>query len=116
MATVMAGYSQGAQLVHNAASQLSPDNLSGISSIVTFGDPDNGTAIVSGTTMLKNNVLSICHADDEICCMKDGIMIRQSHLNYAQDAGAAAAFVAMKSGLGIGIDMNTNMTTTNSIG
>lgn len=36
---VMSGYSQGAQLVHNAAKLLPAATMSALSSVVVFGDP-----------------------------------------------------------------------------
>ena len=51
---VMSGYSQGAQVVHNAMSKVAAmsnttgnnvDVASRVSSVVLFGDPRNGTAV-----------------------------------------------------------------------
>jgi cutinase len=36
---VMSGYSQGGQLVHNAAKLLPAATMAGVSSVVIFGDP-----------------------------------------------------------------------------
>lgn len=36
---VMSGYSQGSQLVHNAASELDASIMEKVSAVVTFGDP-----------------------------------------------------------------------------
>lgn len=79
-----------------------------------FGDPDNGTSIVSGSTKLTGNVpgsanvggnvLTICHATDNICMGGDQIL--PAHLTYAQDVGTAAAFVAMMTKLGMGVGMS----------
>lgn len=38
-AIVMSGYSQGAQIVHNAADQLGPAGMANVKAVVTFGDP-----------------------------------------------------------------------------
>lgn len=55
-------------------------------------------------------MLTICHKADNIC--QGGNQVLTAHLNYAMDAGAAAAFVAMWSGLGMGV----NMTVQGSVG
>lgn len=83
----LSGYSQGAQLVHLATSQLPSNTTSKISSIVLFGDPKNGTAI-SGVD--SKRVLTICHTEDDIC--KGGDDVGLGHLNYSSDAGTAAMF------------------------
>ncbi|OBT39138.1 hypothetical protein VE00_09691 [Pseudogymnoascus sp. WSF 3629] len=90
---VISGYSQGGQLVHNAAKQLSADNSAKIAAAVIFGDPDNGDAVGS---LPATKVDIICHAGDNIC--DGGAVILPAHLNYSMDAGAAAAFVKGKTG------------------
>ncbi|KAJ6515408.1 cutinase [Mycena sanguinolenta] len=90
-AIVTVGYSQGGQLVHNSANQLSSDVLSRINAAVIFGDPDNGTA-VAGIDAANTKV--ICHTGDDICAHGD--LILAPHLTYGQDAGSAAAFIASK--------------------
>ncbi|KAG9243544.1 putative cutinase [Calycina marina] len=91
---VMAGYSQGGQLVHIAAASLSATVSAEVSSVVIFGDPDDGDAVGS---IPSSKVLIICHKLDFIC---DGSFIVDSeHLNYAEDAGDAAAFVVAAAGL-----------------
>ncbi|KAH8680585.1 putative cutinase [Xylariales sp. PMI_506] len=85
---VMAGYSQGCQLVHNAAADLGATTMASISSVVMFGDPDEGQTI-SGIDSSK--VLTVCHSGDDICL--DGDLILLAHLTYAEDAGTAATFV-----------------------
>ncbi|KFY75163.1 hypothetical protein V499_04862 [Pseudogymnoascus sp. VKM F-103] len=90
---VMSGYSQGGQLVHNAANQLSADNSAKVAAAVIFGDPDDGDAVGS---IPAAKVDVICHAGDNIC--DGGIIILPAHLTYSMDAGAAAAFVKGKTG------------------
>lgn len=115
---VLSGYSQGAQVVHNAmqlinngtavpgangtaqriASNATAATInSRVTSVVLFGDPRNGTA-VSGTPAAQ--VLSLCHAQDDICA-KGGDIITLDHLTYNQNAAQAAMFVMQKSGLGV---------------
>ncbi|KAJ6560428.1 cutinase, partial [Mycena capillaripes] len=90
-AIVTVGYSQGGQLVHNSAKQLSADVLQRINAAVIFGDPDDGQA-VAGIDAANTKV--ICHTGDDICLHGD--LILAPHLTYGQDAGSAAAFIASK--------------------
>ncbi|KAJ6458663.1 cutinase, partial [Mycena vitilis] len=85
------GYSQGGQLVHNSAKQLSADVSSRINAALIFGDPDNGTAV---TGIDAANTKVICHDGDDIC--EHGDLVLAPHLTYGQDAGSAAAFIASK--------------------
>lgn len=113
---VLSGYSQGAQVVHNAMQYINNGtSLPGVNgtlapfannsaainsrviSVVLFGDPRNGTA-VSG--MQDARVLSLCNAQDNICA-KGGDIITLDHLTYSQNATQAAMFVMQKSGLGV---------------
>ncbi|KAE8442763.1 hypothetical protein EG329_002851 [Mollisiaceae sp. DMI_Dod_QoI] len=91
---VVSGYSQGGQEVHMAAKQLSPAVAAQVSSVVIFGDPDNGTAVGA---IDPSKVLVICHSDDYIC--KGSVIVDADHLDYADDAGTAAAFVVKAAGL-----------------
>ncbi|KAM0815334.1 putative Cutinase [Seiridium cardinale] len=86
---VMAGYSQGGQLVHNAAKMLPAATSSKVAAAVIFGDPDNGDA-VQGVSSANTKV--ICHTGDNIC--QGGDLILAPHLTYGQDANTAASFVA----------------------
>ncbi|KAI7783419.1 cutinase [Diaporthe eres] len=105
---IMAGYSQGAQVVHNAMEKVAamsntttaPNNVnvaSRVSSVVLFGDPRNGTA-VAGVDQAR--VLSLCNAQDDICA-KGGDKITLDHLTYNRNAPQAAMFVMQKSALGL---------------
>ncbi|WYZ42194.1 hypothetical protein EsH8_V_001089 [Colletotrichum jinshuiense] len=86
---VLSGYSQGGQLVHNAASKLTAAQTARISAVLIFGDPFDGQAVGS---IPSSKVKVICHDGDNIC--DGGIIITADHRNYEQDAPAAAAFVA----------------------
>ncbi|KAH7377397.1 cutinase-domain-containing protein [Pyrenochaeta sp. MPI-SDFR-AT-0127] len=88
---VLAGYSQGAQLVHNAAQRTSATNAARVAAVVVFGDPKRGQSFGSITS---SKTLTICHTGDNIC--EGGSSITAAHLNYQQDAPAAATFVAGK--------------------
>jgi len=86
---VMSGYSQGGQLVHNAASQVPASAAGQVSSIVIFGDPDNGEAIKAPLNNTPEK--TICHTGDDICLHGD--LVLEPHLTYSEDAGTAAQFV-----------------------
>ncbi|KFY19626.1 hypothetical protein V491_04326 [Pseudogymnoascus sp. VKM F-3775] len=91
---VISGYSQGAQLVHNAAGKLNAATAAKITASVVFGDPKKGDPVGA---VSASNVLTICHAGDNICA--GGILVLPPHLTYGMDAIAAAAFVKSKTGL-----------------
>jgi len=84
----MAGYSQGGQIVHNAARLLTAPMVERVGSTVVFGDP-NYPAMVIGVPASQQLVK--CHDTDDICA--GGDLIRLSHLTYAVDVDQAAAFV-----------------------
>ncbi|KIJ53986.1 carbohydrate esterase family 5 protein [Sphaerobolus stellatus SS14] len=88
---IMSGYSQGAQLVHKAAPQLSSAVQSRVDAIVMFGDPDDGQALPG---VLNSRSLTFCAQGDDICA--GGSIINAAHLSYGADAGQAASFVAGK--------------------
>ncbi|KNG49292.1 carbohydrate esterase family 5 protein [Stemphylium lycopersici] len=85
---VMAGYSQGGQLVHNAAKMLSAQDSAFVSSAVIFGDPNNGDAV--GQVPAANTKI-ICAAGDLICAGQ--AVIVPPHLSYGANANEAAQFV-----------------------
>ncbi|KAK7181688.1 hypothetical protein DPSP01_013185 [Paraphaeosphaeria sporulosa] len=88
---VLSGYSQGAQLVHNAAQKTSAANAAKVAAVVVFGDPKKGQSLGS---IASSKVLTICHSGDNIC--EGGASITPAHLNYQNDVGTAGAFVAGK--------------------
>ncbi|KAF5365154.1 hypothetical protein D9757_011754 [Collybiopsis confluens] len=90
-AIVSSGYSQGGQLVHNSAKQLSAAVSARINAVVIFGDPDDGQA-VAGIAASKVDV--ICHTGDNIC--QGGIEVLPPHLDYQMDTPSAAAFIAAR--------------------
>ncbi|ROV88431.1 hypothetical protein VSDG_09251 [Cytospora chrysosperma] len=85
---VLSGYSQGGQIVHNAASLLPAATMKAVSSVVIFGDPSSSQRVANADT---SRVLILCHADDDIC--QGGDIIALEHLTYAADAYKAAEFV-----------------------
>ncbi|TVY82425.1 Cutinase [Lachnellula suecica] len=89
---VASGYSQGGQIVHNSIGKLPAATAAWISKVVIFGDPgkaDNGTAIAN---VPATKVKTFCNVGDNICVNGDLILV--PHLLYAENAAAAAAFVA----------------------
>ncbi|KAI4678326.1 uncharacterized protein J4E88_006847 [Alternaria novae-zelandiae] len=85
---VMAGYSQGGQLVHNAADMLSAEDSAFVSSAVIFGDPNNGKPV--GKVAAANTKI-ICAPGDLICAGQP--IILAPHLSYGANAAQAARFV-----------------------
>ncbi|RYP68988.1 hypothetical protein DL769_005375 [Monosporascus sp. CRB-8-3] len=90
-AIVMSGYSQGAMLVHNAATQLG-DVTSKVTATVTFGDPFQ-TQKIPGV----QNQKVFCAAGDGVC--SGTFIITPAHLTYGSNANAAADFVVQAVGL-----------------
>lgn len=85
---VLAGYSQGGQVVYNTAQKLSPALGARISAVVTFGSPRLGQPL---GTIDPSRTWGICHTGDNIC--EGGIWITDEHRNYQKDAPAAAQFI-----------------------
>lgn len=102
---VMSGYSQGGQLVHNAAKLLPSSTMAKVSSVVIFGDPNFGDA-VQGASAAKT--LVICDPADNICA--GGDLILPAHLLYSRNAAQAASFVATQAGLAMGASKYANAT------
>ncbi|KAK1226756.1 hypothetical protein PQX77_010252 [Marasmius sp. AFHP31] len=88
---ILAGYSQGAQLVHNSAEMLTSAVTDRISAVVTFGDPYQNQAVGS---VPSSKVLIICNEGDNIC--EGGINPFGPHLTYQEDAPFAVQFVVSK--------------------
>jgi len=90
----VSGYSQGAQVAHNAANLISSAATAFINSVVLFGDPDDGEAFGQ---VPASKVSTDCHVGDDICLHGDLILVQ--HLDYCLDVGTEASFAAAKSGL-----------------
>ncbi|KAF5330603.1 hypothetical protein D9619_005197 [Psilocybe cf. subviscida] len=85
---VMSGYSQGGQLVHNAAKLLSTAVQQRVVAAVIFGDPNRDKSL---PPILEARRKTFCNFGDLIC---DGTsIVLAPHLTYGSDAAAAAAFV-----------------------
>jgi cutinase len=96
---VMSGYSQGGQIVHNAAKLLPASTMAKVSSVLIFGDPgmcsDSFSKLitlilfpssdfgqpVAGASPAYTKV--ICHEGDNICEHGDLILI--PHLTYGEN-------------------------------
>ncbi|KAI0133750.1 cutinase-domain-containing protein [Xylariales sp. AK1849] len=96
---VLAGYSQGAMVVHNAASKLnSASKISSVGAAVTFGDPFK-TELPAGITTAEFH--TFCASGDSVCgstgtCAGTGGCTSEStsgHLGYGADVDTAAAFI-----------------------
>ncbi|KAF7778444.1 CAZyme family CE5 [Agaricus bisporus var. burnettii] len=87
-AIVMSGYSQGAQLVHLSAKQISSSVQERVKAVVVFGDPDNGDGFPG---VLNSRSITFCAIGDTIC--DGGIIVFPPHFTYGLNVGEAAAFV-----------------------
>ncbi|OMP84230.1 Cutinase [Diplodia seriata] len=87
---VMAGYSQGAQLVHNAAEMLDRDAAAKVAAVVVFGDPDNPDPVAQ---VARQKV--ICADGDLICAGQ--VVVLPPHWSYGDDADEAADFIVSNS-------------------
>ncbi|KAK7958588.1 cutinase precursor [Apiospora saccharicola] len=88
---VMSGYSQGGQVVHNAAKLLPAATMANVSSVIIFGDPLGTDSKYPVQGASPNKVLVTCHLGDNICVNGDLILL--PHLTYLEDANTAAAFI-----------------------
>ncbi|KAI0808774.1 carbohydrate esterase family 5 protein [Xylaria sp. FL0064] len=91
---VIAGYSQGAALVHAAARLLSGTVVSKVAAAVTFGDTrkkqDGGVV----PNIDPSRTLILCHDGDLVC---DGtLIITDAHHDYDDLAPTAVSFIASK--------------------
>lgn len=91
---VLAGYSQGGMVVHNALSAQGLDG-SKVAAVVAFGDPLNGQDF-AGVDASK--VKEFCGSSDFLCS-SGGTTGSGSHLDYSGDADAAAKFIVGVVGL-----------------
>ncbi|PWY61670.1 cutinase-domain-containing protein [Aspergillus eucalypticola CBS 122712] len=87
---VVGGYSQGAMVVHNAASQLSSGE---IQAAVLFGDPLKAESV---DTLDSSKVKEFCATGDPVCENGSDVM---AHLSYGDDAQTAAQFLVSAVGL-----------------
>ncbi|KAI0993453.1 hypothetical protein K3495_g14731 [Podosphaera aphanis] len=88
---ILGGYSQGAQLVHNAATRLKSLSKR-ISAVVLFGDP---FVNLTFSRIPPSKVLNICHLEDIIC---RGFGDVSAHFTYANHSQWATEFSLAKVG------------------
>lgn len=87
---VLGGYSQGAMVVHNAASKLSSGQVSGA---VLFGDPFRSQAVEN---VDASKVKEFCAQGDPVCLNGANVM---AHISYGADAEEAAQFLIKAAGV-----------------
>jgi cutinase len=100
---VMGGYSQGAQVAHLAAAQLSAAVKARVTAIIVFGDPNKGVPIPG---IPSDRIHTVCAVTDPICY---GVPIPLgAHLEYGFDsAGLLGAANFVKQRVGSGGDSST---------
>ncbi|TFK97287.1 cutinase-domain-containing protein [Pterulicium gracile] len=88
---VIGGYSQGAQLTHNASERLSAATTARIAAVFAYGDPNYPRAFGS---IPRSSTLNICHIGDIICT---GLGTMAAHLTYGiRDTDEVTAFIAAR--------------------
>ncbi|KAG6813415.1 hypothetical protein H0H92_011394 [Tricholoma furcatifolium] len=83
---VISGYSQGAQVTHLAAAQLSSAVQERVNAAVVFGDPDNGKPFPGP---IEAHEITFCAVGDDICA--GGDLILPAHLSYGAVRGLLLA-------------------------
>ncbi|CRL29874.1 Cutinase [Penicillium camemberti] len=86
---LLGGYSQGAMVVHNAASTLTADQ---ITAAVLFGDPLKAQSVGQ---VSSDKVKEFCHLGDPVCL--NGVN-GMAHITYGTDAAAAGKFLIEAAG------------------
>ncbi|KAJ5633167.1 Cutinase [Penicillium lividum] len=87
---VLGGYSEGAMVVHNAASSLTADQ---ITAAVLFGDPLKFESVGKLST---SDVKEFCATGDPVCENGENVI---AHLSYGADATTAAQFLVKAAGI-----------------
>lgn len=89
----LVGYSQGAQIVHNALDEISPPDAEHIGGIVVFGDPYHPNSVQAKPfpSSLQNKVLSIANHGDMIT--KGIADPTGAHLDYTRRVPEAVAWI-----------------------
>ncbi|KAJ1323754.1 cutinase [Microdochium nivale] len=90
----VAGYSQGAALVHRAVEQLSTAVKAKIAAAVTFGDSQKQQDGGRIPTFDTSKTLIICRTGDRIC--EGTLIITSFHQDYSPLAPQGAAFMVSK--------------------
>ncbi|EHK97646.1 alpha/beta-Hydrolase [Glarea lozoyensis ATCC 20868] len=84
---ITAGYSQGGQIIHNAAKLLPAATAQWISKVIIFGDPYSKQPVAN---VAESKRKTFCNAGDNICV--NGPLILSPHLLYGLNAVEAAKF------------------------
>ncbi|KAJ5930921.1 cutinase-domain-containing protein [Penicillium verhagenii] len=87
---VLGGYSEGAMVVHNAASSLTAEQ---VTAAVLFGDPLKFESVGKLST---SDVKEFCATGDPVCENGEDVI---AHLSYGSDATTAATFLVKAAGL-----------------
>ncbi|KAJ5798379.1 uncharacterized protein N7503_007675 [Penicillium pulvis] len=87
---VLGGYSEGAMVVHNAASSLTAAQ---VAAAVLFGDPLKSESVGKLST---SDVKEFCATGDPVCENGENVM---AHLSYGSDATEAAEFLIKAAGI-----------------
>lgn len=86
---LLGGYSQGAMVVHKAASSLDADQ---VTAAVLFGDPLKAQSVGK---VPDDKVKEFCHQGDPVCLNGGNTM---AHLTYGSDAEEAGKFLIEAAG------------------
>lgn len=82
---ILAGYSQGAMVVHNALNTI---DGSKIAAVAAFGDPMNGQAFKG---VDDSKVVRYCGSSDFVCDFSGKTQGAGSHLSYGSNLAEAAS-------------------------
>jgi cutinase len=91
---VVSGYSQGAQVAHNAFNN--GISASQVKVAVLFGDPYKNRSVGNLPASL---VKEYCAKGDSICEVQGSFMVTAAHSTYGMNADDAASFIVSKLGL-----------------
>lgn len=93
---VVAGYSQGAAMVHRSVEQLPDATKSRIAGIVTYGDTQNKQDKGVVPTYPPQKLKVICNKGDAVC--QGTLVILPPHLEYGVRAPEGVAFLTQMLG------------------
>ena len=88
---VVAGYSQGAAVVHRAVENMPAATMAKIAGIVTFGDTQNQQDNGQVPNFPPAKTMVICAPGDAVC--RGTLTILPPHLSYGNRADDASAFL-----------------------
>lgn len=94
-AIVVAGYSQGAAIVHKAIAGLSEAVRERITAVVTFGDTRGLQDAYAIPGFRRNKTLIVCNPGDALCAGML-LVLWPAHWDYIRHVPAAATWLAQK--------------------